>query len=193
MAEQREEQGDPASIRQDLEELEQQAAPAGPLHRAVERHLLLAYLDPVQQSSVRTRGWFVVDWPKQVLALKIQTRRVPTVDAYQLPPPRLAPDPVPAKSPDPEAQYWLGASWSELVLSPRPRPVYLCSFDVRSAHRALDAPLIFHRMSGTPVGLARLVCEAIRHGELERLLAASEAVRIAELLNKPLEVPAARA
>src|SRR6266542_6551195 len=183
-------QGDSAVIKRAPNEYApHQATPASALHEEVERHLLLAALDPRQRESVRAHGWFLFDWPQQVLVLKVHALRTPTVDAYQAPPLHPPLDPVLFEHDDPEALFWHGASWSERVLAAQPRPVYLCSFDVRAARRAVDAPLDFRRVSATPAGMARLVCEAMRRGELDRLLVASDTVRIPELMNAPLDAP----
>jgi hypothetical protein len=172
--------------------LRQLLVPDSALIRRVERHLLLAHLTPTQRASVLARGQFVLPWPQQHLTLCIHLTRLPTVDAYQMPPKyhrsRGAPVPVGDLG---DCLGESGQAWSYLIpgrtVEADRRETYLCSFDVRAARFAPEGPMEFRSLARSGVGWARLVMEAHRRGALAQLLAASEAKQIARLIGTALE------
>src|SRR6476469_4434488 len=118
-----------------------------PLLVDVERHLLVAELSSRQAATVRLHGWFDLPWPEQHLVLRVNTRRFPTVDAYQ-PPPALPP--ATAGSPPVATDTTVApASRRRFAAS---TATYLCSFDVRSIERSSDGKVQFERFSPTPAG-----------------------------------------
>jgi hypothetical protein len=172
------------SVEADMQQ--QLLAPESRLIRRVELHLLLAQLTQRQAASVRARGWFVLPWPEQHLTLCVHTTRLPTVDAYQMPPKFRSAVALPAALCSSEEPL----AWSELTLGmslePDVRDVYLCSFDVRTARLGLEGKMEFRTTARTGTAWARLVMEAKRRGALTPLLAASETIQVAQLIGTAL-------
>jgi hypothetical protein len=174
--------------------LQQLLAPDSALIRRVELHLLLNQLTPAQRASVRAHGRFVLPWPQQHLTLCIHVTRLPTVDAYQMPPKylRVGAAPAPVSDPD-DCLEESGQAWSHLIhghpASAERLERYLCSFDLRAARFALEGQIEFRSLARSEVGWARLVMEAHRRGALAQLFAASEARQIAQLIGTTLESP----
>jgi hypothetical protein len=158
-----------------------------PLLADVERYLLLSLLTPAQRVSERRYGWFALPWPEMVLVLRVHTRAVPTVDAYQ---PRAGAgargrrtqgggDDGALDRPAPTlADLIVAARGERQAARPAAGATYLGSWDVRRVRRSADGATRFCRGSASPVGLARLVLEAHRRGTLAALLDAAETVRL---------------
>jgi hypothetical protein len=130
------------------------------LETAVERHLLLAALGPTQRESLLRHGWFDLPWPEQLLVLRVHTRLLPTVDAYQ-----------------PAHQYQPADAGQQ--------GTYLTSWDLRAlahpVHQAGQRAAHAFRVSRpAPLALARLVLEARRRGALRPLLESALPVRVTE-------------